>query len=202
MTKPKIRPGQEWEKAHNDGPSSKPTRIRVLEVNGSMRQYLVVGTVTPDGRVIRRRPLLAYALSNTPSGYVLVKDAPPEAKADGCETCGGVLAHTPACAVGRERFEARTSHPGVWEATQTFVPSPLDVVRAQVLAWMTDAEGNSREEADALLSRLEASMRADEREACAKVADEVASSYDGSPHESGEYYAAARVAEEIRARKG
>lgn len=71
--KPEIRVGQEWEKAHNDGPSSRPTRVRVLGVT-CRGKHLRVGTVTPDGRVIRERDLLGSALTNTPGGYMLVKD--------------------------------------------------------------------------------------------------------------------------------
>lgn len=79
MTKPTIRVGQEWEKAHSDGWNSPPTRIRVLEVGTNRHE---VATVTEDGRLVRKRSLVASAFSNTPSGYMLMKDAPPEAKAE------------------------------------------------------------------------------------------------------------------------
>lgn len=81
-TKPKVKMGQEWAKDHNDGPSSAPTRVRVLETPTTNR--VKVGTVTPDGRVIREREMMVSALNNTRSGYRLVTDAPHEAKADGC----------------------------------------------------------------------------------------------------------------------
>lgn len=74
-TKPEIRVGQEWRKEHSDGIASGPTVIRVLEVT-CRGKHLRVGTVTEDGRVIRKRDLLGSALTNTPSGYMLVKDAP------------------------------------------------------------------------------------------------------------------------------
>ncbi len=96
---------------------------------------------------------------------------------------------------------------GIYVSSPTpATPSPLEVVAA-ALNWMkheTDTETGRRmsERALAALATLEESIRVEEREECAKAADSVASSYDGSPHESGEHYAAARVAEEIRARKG
>jgi len=77
--KPKIRAGQEWEKRERE-PSPRVTRIRVLEAPFANR--VKVGTMRPDGTTCRHRELLVSALSNTPSGYMLVKDAPPEAKVE------------------------------------------------------------------------------------------------------------------------
>lgn len=64
--------GQEWRKEHSDGFSSGPTLIRILELPTERRA--VVATVTKDGRLIRRRPILRSALNGQSSGYMLVKD--------------------------------------------------------------------------------------------------------------------------------
>ena len=81
--KPTPKPGQEWERTHNDpsSPSSPPTRIRIVEWTVGERSGRVSsrGTVESHlggGRWGRRRQLLLSALSNTPKGYRLVKEAP------------------------------------------------------------------------------------------------------------------------------
>lgn len=69
MTEPKIKVGQEWEKTSASG----VTRIRIAEVSAGRAG---VATVTSDGRLIRGRRILMSALTNTASGYRLVKDMP------------------------------------------------------------------------------------------------------------------------------
>jgi len=77
---PEVKAGQEWEKEHTDGVASGPYRIRVLEdLRHPQSKRVKVGTVAKDGRLIREREILVSALSNTPSGYRLVKDTPTPA---------------------------------------------------------------------------------------------------------------------------
>lgn len=78
MSPPSVRPGQEWEKRHNDGPSSPPTRIRVVAIQDATpvrRASALVESQINDGWG-RRRLLLLSKLNNQPSGYRLVQDAP------------------------------------------------------------------------------------------------------------------------------
>lgn len=78
MIRPEVRPGQEWEKSHNDGPSSPPTRIRVVAIQAdtpARRARALVESQINDGWG-RRRLLLLSRLNNQPSGYRLVKDGP------------------------------------------------------------------------------------------------------------------------------
>lgn len=171
--KPTIRVGQEWSKAHNDGPSSPPTRIRVMDVR-HLGQHLTVATVTPDGRLIRKRDLLGAALTNTPSGYMLAKDAPPEAKAGEphkCDNCLGI--HPESCmfrapdtmATALRQMEAAEPTPSA--------PSPLEVVRVDVEAWLERLEAErpaSIRNLRTALATLEESIRADVAEkACEAV---------------------------------
>lgn len=73
-----MKVGQEWEKAHNDGPSSPPTRIRIVAIPsldlGKKPKALVESDMgTHWGR---RRYISLSALNNMPSGYRLTKEAP------------------------------------------------------------------------------------------------------------------------------
>ena len=83
MSRPTPKPGQEWERSHNDpsSPSSALTRIRIVEWGVDARSGIVsrrglVESHLGGERWGRRRSLLLAALSNTPKGYRLVKDVP------------------------------------------------------------------------------------------------------------------------------
>lgn len=83
-----VQVEQEWEKGY--AASATFTRIRVLEAPSGSR--VKVGTVTADGRAIRHREILVSALSNTPRGYRLVKEAQPDSHE--CGNCLGVQPET------------------------------------------------------------------------------------------------------------
>ena len=65
-----------WEKAHNDEPSSPPTRIQVVALPTpawNEKPRALVESRINDGWG-RRREILLSALNNKPSGYRLVRD--------------------------------------------------------------------------------------------------------------------------------
>lgn len=77
--KPVPAEGQEWEKAHCDGPSSPPTRIRIVaiimaDLEGTPVRAWVQSQL-PGNRWGRLRSMSLKALTNAPKGYRLVKEA-------------------------------------------------------------------------------------------------------------------------------
>jgi hypothetical protein len=74
--KPTPRVGQEWLKRHNDGPSSPPTHIRIVEWQHDARGPELHGFVEsrlPSGKWGRRRRIFIGTLR---SAYACVKEAP------------------------------------------------------------------------------------------------------------------------------
>jgi hypothetical protein len=76
MNKPTPKKGQKWEKYIRYSFAADTVRIRLAEEpRGGRVQVETLLSVSPE-RWGRRRSLLVSALSNTPKGYRLVKDAP------------------------------------------------------------------------------------------------------------------------------
>lgn len=193
---PEIKVGQEWQK---DEPNiQRKTRIRVLDVM-CRGKHLRVGTVTPDGRVIRERDLLGSALSNTPRGYLLVKDvdATPEAKAQPvleanmAKEMGRAIAQRITqsakfhAALMTRDFEVNAA-PTMPEALhisqckkcevaypadvpRSCAPSPLEVVRDLLNQYVP---AHSLEFGRSALSTLEESIRTDELARCIQLAED------------------------------
>jgi hypothetical protein len=82
VSKPTIKTGQEWEKAGNDR-GRLAVRLRVVtDPDGAANPSVQVESKIEHSQFYevvkwgRRRRLMCSALSNTPKGYRLMKEAP------------------------------------------------------------------------------------------------------------------------------